>query len=270
MSVTGQQTPSSASNEYNAMVFVFQQLAQKMQTITLVKVVAVRNAGGVEPVGSVDVQPLIFQMTGDRQSVPHGTIFDVPYFRIQGGTDAVILDPKVGDIGLCAFASRDISSLKANPAQAASSNPAGVPPASFRMFDWADGLYLGGYLNGTPEQWVRFSASGIEVHSPTKITLSAPQIEIDGTTRVTVNTPDLELNGTTTAKITSPDIELAGPVTQTGGGAVTLSGDLAGNGAGGATFTHDVVAAGKSLDSHTHNVVNVQSGGSTIATTAPL
>src|SRR5262249_55548756 len=110
--VFGQQTPADIADDYNAQVFVIRSLLAKLQTVTLVKVIAVSNAGGVAPVGTVDVQPLVNQMTGDRTAVPHGTIYGVPYFRLQGGADAVILDPHVGDIGMCAFASRDISAVK--------------------------------------------------------------------------------------------------------------------------------------------------------------
>jgi hypothetical protein len=148
--VFGQQNPGTSASEYNALAFVVGQLLQKMQTVTLVRVVAVSNDGGVSPVGTVDVQPLVNQMSGDRKPTPHGTVYGVPYFRLQGGTDAVILDPKVGDIGMCAFASRDISAVKVAKAPA--------NPGSFRMYDWADGLYFGGFrpvLSPAPGRWPR-------------------------------------------------------------------------------------------------------------------
>lgn len=168
----GAQTPSSASGEYNTLVFVFGQLLAKLQTVTLVRVMAVSNDGGVSPVGTVDVQPLVNQMSGNRQPTPHGTIYGIPYFRLQGGGDAVILDPKVGDIGMCAFASRDISAVKSSKAPA--------NPGSFRQFDWADGLYFGGLLNGTPTQYVRFHEGGVDIKAPT--------ITLDGDVHITGDT----------------------------------------------------------------------------------
>jgi hypothetical protein len=36
----------------------------------------------------------------------------VPYFRVQGGADAIIIDPKVGDLGIAVFCSRDITGVK--------------------------------------------------------------------------------------------------------------------------------------------------------------
>lgn len=187
MTVYGQQSPTTDTNEYNVIAFVVQQLLQKVQTATLVKIAAVRNAGGIVPVGTVDVIPLVNIMTGNRQPIAHSTIYNIPYFRMQGGANAVILDPQVGDIGICVFCSRDISAVKATKATA--------NPGSFRMFDWADGLYLGGMLNGAPTQYVAFAAGGITIHSPTKITLSAPEIDIEAGTSITINSPVNDIKG---------------------------------------------------------------------------
>lgn len=204
--VTGQQNPATASNDYNTFAFVVQQLLQKMQTVTLVRVVAVSNAGGVDPVGTVDVQPLVNQMSGDRIPTPHGIIYNVPYFRLQGGTNAVILDPQVGDIGMCGFASRDISTVKATKDQA--------NPGSFRQYDWADGLYFGGMLNGTPEQYVRFSDSSVEIVSPIGVRIQAPSIELDGPVTAT---DTITATGDVTGAGVSLETHVHGGVTPGGG-----------------------------------------------------
>jgi phage baseplate assembly protein gpV len=138
--------------------------------------------------------------------VPHGTIYSVPYFRLQGGANAVILDPQVGDIGIAVFAESDISSVKAAKAQA--------NPGSARKFDMADGLYLGGFLNGTPSQYVQFSASGITLLSPSAVTIQAPTVTIQ-----------------------APTITLSGQVNQSGG---TIA------------ASQDVTVSGLSILSHTH------------------
>lgn len=163
---------AAGTSEFNKIAFQISQALSGVNTAALVQVKEVVNAGEVDAVGFIAVQPMVSAMDGKGQAVPHGIIYNVPYFRIQGGANAIILDPQVGDIGLCIFASRDISSVKVNKAVAL--------PGSRRKFDWADGLYVGGFLNGVPEQFVRFAAAGIEVVSPTKITLQAPTIELDG------------------------------------------------------------------------------------------
>ena len=161
---------SATLDEGAQLQFIITNLIGRIQTVTLVQVKAV-NAIGVSPVGTVDVQPMVAQLDGQGNAYPHGTIHNIPYFRLQGGSNAVIIDPKVGDIGMCGFCSRDISSVKANKAP---SNP-----QSLRRFDYADGLYFGGFLNGTPEQYVHFKEGGIDVISPGEIKLKGSKVILD-------------------------------------------------------------------------------------------
>src|ERR1700751_1341202 len=130
----GSPRTGSASADFNATTLLVQSLMSGVATATLVKVQGVTNAGGVSPVGFVDIQPMVNQVDGIGTAVPHGTIFKCPYQRIQGGANAIILDPQVGDIGVAVFADRDISS--------ATTNKAPSNPGSERRFDMADGLYL--------------------------------------------------------------------------------------------------------------------------------
>lgn len=235
--VTGQQNPGTVGTEYNTFAFVFAQLLAKVQTVSLVQVLSCTNDGGLSPVGRVSVQPLVFQISGNGTVTAHGEIADVPYMRLQGGTDAVILDPKPGDIGIALFCSRDISNVKANPEAALAAG--GAPPGSFGSFDWADGLYVGGVLNGNPVQYIRFSSAGIEIVSPTKITLSAPTVEIDASSTFMVSAGSVDIGATGTATISGVSIDLAGPVSQTGGGASSFSGSLAAQGTDVHTHGHN-------------------------------
>lgn len=228
---TGIQTPGDGAGDFSAQSFLVRQLLSKINTATLVQIVAVTNSGGLSQVGFVDVQPMVNQVDGAKNAVPHGVLHHLPYFRLQGGTDAIILDPKVGDIGIAVFADHDISSVAASKAQA--------NPGSWRRFAMADGIYIGGVLNGTPAQYVQFTAGGINIVSPTKITLSAPLIEIDAATSVTVNAPQSTINSTTL---------INGALNQgTGaaGGGATMAGPV--------TVTNDVTAGGKSLKTHVHS-----------------
>jgi phage baseplate assembly protein gpV len=168
----GSLTPWASWGQYNQVAFIVQQLLSKAQTATLVRVDACSNDGGLSPVGTVDIMPLVNQIDGNQQPTPHVTIYNVPYLRMQGGSNAVIIDPQVGDIGLAVFASRDISKVKSTKAQA--------NPGSFRQYDYADGLYVGGMLNGVPTQYVRFSSDGVEIVSPGTITVTAPNISLEG------------------------------------------------------------------------------------------
>lgn len=168
----GQLSPTGAQSEFNELWFFVNQLINRRATATLVLVKACSNAGGVSPVGTVDVQPMVHQLDGAGNIVPHGVVYGLPYCRVQGGTSAVIIDPKPGDIGIAIFAAQDISTVKSTKKAAA--------PGSRRRFDMADGLYIGGVLNGAPTRYALFSDSGVTIVDPTQITLQAPTINLHG------------------------------------------------------------------------------------------
>jgi len=186
-------------SEYNKLIFVVNQVLKDIQTATLVKVMGV-DAGGEGPVGTVNVTPLLEQIDANRNTYPHGVIFSLPYLRIQGGTNAIIIDPVIGDIGICIFANKDISNVIKTKKQAA--------PASYRQFSFSDGLYLGGVLNNTPVNFVEFNNNKIKITSQTTVIVNSPS----GTTingNLTVN-GNINTTGTIDAdgNITSGSISL--------------------------------------------------------------
>lgn len=157
--------PTTTQGEWNKQKFVIQQEMADLNTSLPVEVMSVTGVG-VNPVGLVSVRILVDQVTGNDMTIPHDTIYNVPYVRIQGGSNAVIIDPEVGDIGMALFCSRDISAVK-NARKSA-------PPGSRRMYSFSDCAYLGGILNGAPTQYIQFTAGGIIVHSPTSVKVEAP------------------------------------------------------------------------------------------------
>jgi hypothetical protein len=209
-------TPADSADDHAAMTFMTRQLLAKMQTVTLVKVLACTNAGGVTAVGTVDVQPLVTQLAGDGTATLYAPLFKLPYFRLQGGANALILDPQVGDIGMAGFCSRDISAVKKTKAQA--------NPGSLRKYDFADGLYFGGMLNGTPTQYLAFSAGGITIMTPNAVTITA--------------TGGITLNG----------MAIDSSANVTGPGTLLFAGNVSGG--------------GKSLDGHVHTGVTSGSSNS--------
>lgn len=192
--------PSSSWGIYNSLQFFVQQSLAKVQTATIVKVVACSNNGGVSVVGTVDVQILVNQITGQMLATPHVTMYSLPYLRIQGGTNAVIIDPQPGDIGIAVFASRDITNVKSTKTQA--------NPGSFRMHDFGDGMYLGGLLNGSPSQFVQFTSSGITLISPGTITLQAPNIVLNGALQQTGGNATMSQSLTVTGDVTADGTSL--------------------------------------------------------------
>ena len=170
----GAASPSASSGEFNALHFFVTRLLGRVNTATLVRVISCTNDGGPSPVGTVDVQPLVHQVAATGQLVPQPEVYELPYFRLQGGASAVVMDPVAGDIGIAIFADHDITTVK-NTGQAAA-------PGSFRRFDMADGMYMGGFVNGMPNQYVQFlpNGAGINLVSPAEITAQAPQINLIG------------------------------------------------------------------------------------------
>jgi hypothetical protein len=247
----GVQRPEDASGEYNALAFVINQILNGKNFCAWVQVVNVDAPGGLALAGTVDVKPLVNQLDGLGQPVPHGVVNDLPYLRAQGGTNAIIMDPKVGDIGLCVFADRDSSSAQASRGVA--------NPGSFRRNDMADGVYLGGILNVVPTQYAMFTDDGISIVSPTKITMQAPEIDLvapvidmHASTSVTVTTPTFTVNGNAHVTGTSA---LDGAVTA--GSTVDATGNITAPVVNGTT---NVTFGGKSGLTHHHSGVQTGTG----------
>lgn len=159
---------TAGQGEINAFAFLCTSLINRTCTMQPVIVKAVNATAE-----TVDVQPMVNQIDGLGNATPHGIIHGLPYQRTQGGVSALIIDPVVGDIGFAVFASHDISSVKANRAV---SNP-----GSRRRYDWADGVYIGGILNGVPTEFIKFSnGGGITITSPGTLTINA-NVAITGT-----------------------------------------------------------------------------------------
>ena len=263
----GQQSPSDSADGYNATAFLVRQLINQMETSKLVKVAAVHSNGDVAGTGTVDVVPLVNQIDGANQATPHGTVYGLPWTRLQGGANAVICDPMVGDVGMVVVSDRDISNVKKTGAQ---SNP-----GSFRKFDLSDAVYVGCSLSATPTQYLVFTATGLRLvdvngnsvamsasgmtltdKTGNVVTLSATGISLspEGALPVTVNGP-LVVNG---------GIQLSGAIESVTGG--TYAGDIktagnvvAGFGTGGSV----------GLKTHTHTQPNDSHGDVEGPTSAP-
>lgn len=169
----GQQQPWDSDHDFNAAMFAVRMLLAQMDTMKLVQVQAVTGGGGaIAAAGTVDVLPLVNQIDGAGNATSHGTVYGIPWWRMQGGDSALICDPAVGDIGYVAISDRDISSVKTNKAR---SNP-----GSLRKFDIADGVYVGGVLNDVPVQYLVFDSNGSKWldRNGNSITLAAAGINI--------------------------------------------------------------------------------------------
>ena len=195
------QAPTDTANEYTALRFLVWQMLLKAQTMTLVEVQAV-HGGGVGATPTVDVLPLADQVDGAGNAIPQVTLYGRPCMRWAAGSNAIILDPQQGDIGVMGFASRDISSVL-------SSRQHGPPPTT-RAFDYADGIYLGGIPKDPPSNYVQIDTDGtVNIVSTQAINLTV------GSTTFQMDSSGFTLDGAVDAN--GAEISAAGEVTDAAG-----------------------------------------------------
>lgn len=152
---------------------IIQQLISNVHTMIPVEVVSVSvPTGTLAPIGRCSVRPLVQQVDGNNNVYGRGQIINVPYLRVQGGKNAVVLDPVVGDVGLCGFCERDISMVKRTGVEAA--------PNTRRQYSLNDAVYMFTMMSGTPEQYVHFKDSGIDIKSTGDININGLVIKPNG------------------------------------------------------------------------------------------
>ncbi|MUG04165.1 baseplate assembly protein [Bombella sp. ESL0378] len=144
----------------------------------LVQVVDV-SAEPASITGKVTVRPMVQQQDALSRPLAHDIIHNVPYLRIQGGTSALIIDPKPGDIGFIIISGRDHTHA------VTTRQPS--PPASFRQFALQDCVYVGGFLNNGPNQFIQATEQGWRIVTPGTVS-----IEAQG--EVTINAAKLSAN----------------------------------------------------------------------------
>ena len=245
--------------EYDKVISQFNSLITNVNTAIPCKVVAIekQEQRGVNIVGFVDIQLMIEQTNGQKKGNETAIVCNVPYIRIQGGTNAVIIDPEINDLGVAIFASRDITNFKEARRQ--------TPPATWRKFSISDAIYIGGIRNQKPVQYIHFRNDGIEIYSPKRVHITTPTVLIDSDNTTintsakttinanggceinaeTTNNGNVQINGNT--KI-SGNLLVGGIIGQTGegggGGNVSLIGPV--------NVINDLHAEGISVAHHTH------------------
>lgn len=214
----GMERPGNSSNDSNVHEFLIDRRLNDISTATLVKIVKAPydKDGNTIPAGTpgvpgfVDVVPLVNQLDGYGNSIPHDTVFRLAYHRFEGGAGAIICDPGEGDIGKMVVADRDTSSVRRTGEQS--------DPGSRRKFSKADGTFFGKTQSKTPpNQYVTFTANGVIIadKNGNKIEMMNGLITITGNVKITGNAEiggTLKVDGATTVQ----DINIQG--SETGGG----------------------------------------------------
>ncbi|QCE34699.1 hypothetical protein FAI40_04665 [Acetobacteraceae bacterium] len=112
--------------------------------------------------------------TEEGQEIPQTLLYNVPYFRLQGGANAVILDPQPGDIGQLILNGRDVSDVKNQQKTA-------LPPSK-RLFSQNDCFFLPSLFGQNAKQYLMANQEGWKLHADkgASIVIEADKIELVG------------------------------------------------------------------------------------------
>ncbi|VEB99924.1 Mu-like prophage protein gp45 [Cedecea lapagei] len=223
--------PDDINTDANVQHFVMDKFLSGKAFITVAMVKASYPGEG-NKMSFVDVQPMVHGTTGAGDLVESGVIHNVPVFRIQRGSSAIIMDPVVGDIGWIACCDEDIRNVKKTHSPAL--------PASSRKHNYGDAIYMGGLLNVAPTQYARLHDGGIDIVSPLDVNINGNNVAINAKAKASVNAPVIELNGALTQGSGSHGGNASF------GGSVTAAGEVTGSGIKLSTHTHGGVQSGNS------------------------
>lgn len=206
-------------DSYQSLLFLINSVVNNVNTAELVKVIAVDEAKK-----EIDVIPIVAKPDSEGQRIEPAPIYGIKYIEWQYGTNAIIATPVVNDIGLLVVCTKDISSIDSGLV------------GSYRRYNLADGIYFGGLcgFNATPTQFIKFDENGIEVTSPTALTVNAPIMTVNAETSATVMTGEATVTATGNVAISGSNVSITGSAVSIGSGsggkAVVLDGDPVYNG----------------------------------------
>ena len=164
-----QTVPGAAQDKY-----IIESLISNIHTMIPVKILSVAvPTDTLAPIGRCEVQPLVQQIDGSNNTYDLGKIINVPYLRVQGGSNAIVIDPQVGDVGLCGFCERDISIVKRTGELSA--------PDNRRRYDINSAVYMFTMMSGIPTQYIHFKSSGIDIKTTGDLNINGLIIKADGT-----------------------------------------------------------------------------------------
>ena len=130
--------------------------------------------------GWVSATPLITDRDWNGNKLDSISIPRIPFFRYRCGTAAVIVNPRVGDVGIAVFAHKDISPIKPNVTTPQNAG-------SFRKFDYSDGIYFGGLFgDAKPTTTIELDPDkGLVQVDCKKMVVNAPNIVLNGEVQTT-------------------------------------------------------------------------------------
>ncbi len=157
--------PDDLSSESNVFQFILERFLSQNAFITLAVVKKTYRH-------TVDVMPLVSGTTALGERREGEIIYDLPVWRLQRGSSAIIMNPVEGDIGAILVCDQDISNVKKTKNLSM--------PGSTRKHNYADALYLGGILNKQPSSYIEFADNQINIKSAGDLNVDASKITVNG------------------------------------------------------------------------------------------
>lgn len=199
--------PAAFEDDSIALKYVIETIINnKVNTTEVVRVVSVDDAKN-----ELTVIPVVKNVDAKGNAIEETNFYRIKYVRWQYGINSIMAKPSAGDVGLILVSKRDISKINSGIVD------------SRRKFNLADSIYIGGLcgFNQTPTQYIKFDENGIEITSPTKISVNAPTVETTATTvNATMANATISVSGTAT--ITGGTVAVNGGSVSVSGGSVSL------------------------------------------------
>ncbi|MID78762.1 phage baseplate protein [Salmonella enterica subsp. enterica] len=182
-------TPTNAQiNDAESMAYAFEMLMSGYFFMEIAQVIEIR---GEAPNLVVDVMPLLSRQNRSGSPINNSPIYDIPVWRLQRGSSAIIMDPLPGDIGLIAVCDRDTTLVRTNLKQSTA--------GSARRHNKADAIYMGGLLNQAPTQYIEFADNKLNIVAPFGIEVTTPLMHVTG--NITAGGDITDNNGTQSASL---------------------------------------------------------------------
>lgn len=259
--VKGTKRLTTANTQTNATAFLIEQtIRDTVNTAEVVSIDGADQTGTGGAAGYASATPLVCQTDAFDNALQPASIPRMPFLRPQAGKAAIVMDPQPGDKAVAVFLKRDSSGVVTGKGEP-------VQPASFRVFDQADGYLINGFLGEAPEIWLHLNPVTGDISLSTKAASIDISCRESGDIEIKTGAGNVTVTATDTGTVKAPQIILDGNVRVTGN--LTVDGVSTGSGGafevqGGITNTGGTITSNSvTLETHTHS--GVESGSSDTA-----
>lgn len=186
-----------------------------------------------------NIMPIINNIDGSGNPIQPPILYNVPISDDVGNDCGLEIEYVKGDIVIVLFCQRDISNLKTWWNNGNTTINSSFNPASYRLFNIADGIIIKRISNKPPTVKIKIASDGISIQAVgLPVDINCETTNINSTSKVNITAPEINLNGpvkvtgalTSTVSVTAPTVT-GGTTTISNAGINNSSGDVNINGA---------------------------------------